>query len=124
MDGGNLNRSLLDPDMTLERLAGDETQLNEIARAFTREAPQLVASINTALARNDMKSAFAHARSLKGAVASFEAPRVLNSVLNFERCVLNEDAVGAAHALPVAQASIEQLVGELAKFVGGSSFQA
>ena len=124
MDGGNLNRRLLDPDMTLERLAGDEAQLNEIARAFTLQAPELVASINTALACNDMKTAFAHARSLKGAVGAFEAPQVLNSVLNFERCVLNEDAVGAAHALPVAKASIEQLVGELAKLVGGSSLQA
>ena len=118
MDRKIEKRRLLDADMTLERLAGDEAVLSAVARNFTEVAPQLVDSINTALARNDLKSAFAHAQSLKGAVAAFEAPQVLNSVLNLERHALNEDLNAAAHALPTTQALLEGLIVELSSVVG------
>jgi histidine phosphotransfer protein HptB len=113
------SKRLLDADMTLERLAGDEKVLRSVASAFMRTAPQLLASIKAALAGRDMKRAFMQAQSLKGAVAAFEAPQVLNSVLNVERHAINEDAAAAAEALPVAQALVEGLLAEVARFASG-----
>jgi HPt (histidine-containing phosphotransfer) domain-containing protein len=115
---------LLDADMTLERLAGDETLFSVVARAFTRTAPELLASINAALGGNDLKRAFTEAHSLKGAVAAFEAPQVLNSVLNVERHARNDDAAAVAEALPVAQALVQRLLAELAPMAGSTQMQA
>jgi len=117
------NRRLLDADLTLERLAGDETLLSAVARTFTHTAPNLVAAISTALASNDMNGAFTHAQSLKRAVAVFEAPQVLNSVLNVERHALNEDTAAAAGALPVAQTLVERLVNEVSSLMRKSELR-
>ena len=117
------DRRLLDADLTLERLAGDERLLGAVARTFTHTAPNLVAAITTALASNDMNSAFSNAQSLKRAVAAFEAPQVLNSVLNVERYALNEDAAAAASALPVAQGLVERLIHEVAALMRTPDFQ-
>jgi HPt (histidine-containing phosphotransfer) domain-containing protein len=116
-------RRLLDADLTLERLAGDERLLGAVARTFTHTAPNLVAAITMALASNDMNGAFAHAQSLKRAVAAFEAPQVLNSVLNVERHALNEDAAAAAVALPVARGLVERLVNEVSFLVPTSEIR-
>ncbi|HEV7390959.1 MAG TPA: Hpt domain-containing protein [Burkholderiales bacterium] len=116
-------RRLLDADLTLERLAGDERLLGAVARTFTHTAPNLVAAITMALASNDMNGAFAHAQSLKRAVAAFEAPQVLNSVLNVERHALNEDAAAAAVALPVARGLVERLVNEVSSLVPTSEIR-
>jgi HPt (histidine-containing phosphotransfer) domain-containing protein len=111
-------RRLLDADMTLERLAGEEAELQNLSRQFARSAPRLVASIKSALERNDLNSAFSNAHALKKAVASFEAPQVLNSVLNVERCALNEDATGAAQAFSVAHNLLERFVTEVKALAG------
>ena len=111
-------RRLLDADMTLERLAGEEAELQNLSRKFARSAPRLVASIKSALERNDLNSAFSDAQALKKAVASFEAPQVLNSVLNVERCALNEDATGAAQAFSVAHNLLERFVTEVKALAG------
>jgi HPt (histidine-containing phosphotransfer) domain-containing protein len=105
---------LLDLDVTLTRFAGDETLLSEIAGVFTRTVPQLVDSISVALTANDLSCAFQQAHSLKGAVAAFEAPAVLSSVVELERYAKNNDAAGAAVAFPVAQALVSRLLTELA----------
>src|SRR2546421_12837764 len=89
MQGKNMNR-LLDADMTLERLAGDETLLAKAAHAFIRTAPRLLAAISAALSANDSERAFRRAHWLKRAVTAFEAPLVVNSVLNVERHAINE----------------------------------
>ena len=118
MERHDCKRRLLDPDMTLERLAGEEAELQNLSRKFARSAPRLVASIKSALERNDLNSAFSDAQALKKAVASFEAPQVLNSVLNVERCALNEDATGAAQAFSVAHNLLERFVAEVKALAG------
>lgn len=111
-----LNR-VLDLDMTLERLAGDETLLGAVTRVFMRTAPEMLGSIRAALSSNDLQRAFGQAHSLKGAVGAFEAPAVLNSVLNVERHAKNEDAAGAAAAFATAQPLVDRLLSELQTLV-------
>lgn len=112
-DAGS-NSRLLDVDVTLSRFAGDETLLGEIACVFIRTVPQLVTSISSALTARDLKSAFHHAHSLKGAVAAFEAPAVLNAVKELEGHAKSSDGVATAAAFPVAQAFVERMLAELA----------
>lgn len=106
-------KSLLDVNMTLERLAGDEALLGDVAVAFIRTAPQLLTSIGAAITATDYKRAFTQAHALKGAVAAFEAPVVFNCVLNVERHARNEDAPAAAAAFRLAQDLVSRLLGEL-----------
>jgi CheY-like chemotaxis protein len=106
-------KSLLDANLTLERLAGDEMLLGKVAVAFIRTAPQLLASISSALGANDLKRTFVQAHTLKGAVAAFEAPVVFNSVLKVERHAKNDDAPAAAAAFRLAQELVARLLKEL-----------
>jgi HPt (histidine-containing phosphotransfer) domain-containing protein len=112
---------LLDVDGTLTRFAGDQRLLREIAVVFVRTVPQLLTSIHAALASNDMKQLFHHAHSLKGAVAAFEAPAVLTSVMALESHAKESDTAAAASAFPAAHSLVERLMGELAGVVPSSA---
>jgi HPt (histidine-containing phosphotransfer) domain-containing protein len=105
---------LLDRDATLERFAGDDTLLAEIAAVFIRTVPQLVTALGAAVALNDVKQAHHHAHSLKGAVAAFQAPLVVDAVMAVEKQAKAGDAAGVAAAYPIAQALVQRLLGELA----------
>jgi DNA-binding response OmpR family regulator len=105
---------LLNVNMTRARFGDDDTLLGEVARVFTRTAPQLMSSITTALNKNDLKRVAEQAHSLKGAVAAFEAPDVFKCVVYVERHAKNLDAETTAIAFTVAQTLIERLLTELA----------
>jgi CheY-like chemotaxis protein len=106
-------KSLIDINMTLERLAGDETLLGRMAVAFVRTVPQLLASIGGALTANDLQRTFVQAHALKGAVSAFEAPVVFNCVLNVERHAKNEDGQAAAAAYRLAHELVTRMLSEL-----------
>jgi CheY-like chemotaxis protein len=108
---------LLDKDMTLKRLAGDETLLGQVARVFIRTAPQLLSAISSALAANDSERAYAEAHSLKGAVAVFEAPQVFEAVVAVETYAKNYNATAAAASVKAAHLIVERLSAELADLV-------
>lgn len=108
---------LADVDTTLARLAGDETLLGEVTAIFTRTAPRLLTSISEALSGNDLQRALEQAHSLKGAVATFEAPQVFKCVADVERHAKNRDTEAAAAAFAIAQALVGRLLTELAPMV-------
>jgi DNA-binding response OmpR family regulator len=109
--------NVLDVNMTRARLAADEALLGEIARIFMRTVPELLSSIETSLSVNDLKRAFGHAHSLKGAVAAFEAPEVFNSLARVEEHAKNHDAEAASAAFALAEALVQRLVRELSLIV-------
>ncbi|HEV7390958.1 MAG TPA: response regulator [Burkholderiales bacterium] len=104
---------LLDLEITLKRLADDETLLGQVARVFVRTVPQLLHEISSALAKNDSERAYAEAHSLKGAVAVFEAPQVLSAIVTLETHATNYNAAAAATAFEAAQALVQRLSAEL-----------
>jgi len=110
---GARRKALLDSDVTLQRLAGDQTLLANVAVAFIRTAPPLLASITTALAASDLKRAFMQAHALKCAVAALEAPLVLNCVLNLEKHAKRGDAPASAAAFRLAHPLVRRLLTEL-----------
>jgi DNA-binding response OmpR family regulator len=106
---------VLNVEMTLTRLAGDENLLAEVAQIFLRTVPQILASFNAALLGSDMEHAYSQAHSLKGAVAPFEAPDVFNAVIAVETHARNRDPAGTASAFAVAERLVERLLEELAQ---------
>ena len=64
-----------------------------------------------------MDRAYAEAHSLKGAVAVFEAPEVLDSVVSVEKHAVNYNAPAAAAAFIVARTLVERLITELVPIV-------
>jgi HPt (histidine-containing phosphotransfer) domain-containing protein len=106
-------KTLLDVNMTLRRLADDQKLLANVAVAFIRTAPQLLASIGAALADNDLKRACLQAHALRGAVAAFEAPVVLNCMLNVEKLAKSDNAPAAAAAFRLAQELMGRLLAEV-----------
>jgi DNA-binding response OmpR family regulator len=106
---------LLNVEMTLTRLAGDETLLAEVAQIFLRTVPQILASLNAALASSDLEHAYAQAHSLKGAVAPFEAPEVFNAVVSVETQARNKNTAGLATAFAMAERLVEALLDELSQ---------
>lgn len=104
---------LLDINTTRARFAGDEKLLGEVARVFSRTAPQLLSSISAALTWKDLNLAAEEAHSLKGAVAAFEAPDVFNAVVYVERHARNHDTETAVVAFTVAQTLVQRLLTEL-----------
>jgi HPt (histidine-containing phosphotransfer) domain-containing protein len=103
------NLRLLDVAATAKRL-GDEELFDAVARVFTRTAPSLISSIAAAIMAGDLKTAALEAHSLKGAVAVFEAPLVLNSVTDLERHARNADAIAAGVAFERVRPLIERLL--------------
>jgi CheY-like chemotaxis protein len=114
---GARRKALLDSDMTLQRLAGDQTLLANVAVAFIRTAPPLLTSIATALVATDLKRASVQAHALKCAVAALEAPVVFNCVVNVERYARSEDAPATAAAFRLANELVRRLVTELRPLV-------
>jgi CheY-like chemotaxis protein len=106
-------RPVVDMNITLQRLAGDQTLLANVAVAFIRSAPPLLASISAALSANDLKRAFAQAHALKGAIAAFEAPLAFNCVMNVEKYAKGNDAPAAAAAFRLAQEVVGRLLAEV-----------
>jgi DNA-binding response OmpR family regulator len=104
---------ILNVDVTRSRLAGDDALLAEVAGVFRRTAPQLLASISTALSGNCLERAYAEAHSLKGAVGAFEAPAVLDAVTTLERNAKNHNGSAAAAAFSCVESLVERLLYEL-----------
>jgi CheY-like chemotaxis protein/HPt (histidine-containing phosphotransfer) domain-containing protein len=113
------NGRLLDTEMTLKRLAGDDALLNQVARVFIRTVPQLLKDIGSALAAKDSDRAYAEAHSLKGAVAVLEAPEVLASIVVLETHAINYNADAAATSLVAAQTMVTRLCVELQSLLDG-----
>jgi HPt (histidine-containing phosphotransfer) domain-containing protein len=97
---------------TAKRL-GDEELFNAVTRVFTRTAPSLISAIAAAIMAGDLKTAALEAHSLKGAVAVFEAPLVLNSVTDLERHAKNADAIAAGVAFERVKPLVERLLIEV-----------
>jgi HPt (histidine-containing phosphotransfer) domain-containing protein len=108
---------VLNVDVTLERLAGDQDLFGEIAQILTLTAPAQLEAIDAALSGNDLKCAYEEAHSLKGAVAAFEAPEVFTLVAAVEKLARAGDAAAAVAAFAAAQPMVETLLGELAPFL-------
>jgi CheY-like chemotaxis protein len=109
--GGTIR--LLNVEMTLARLAGDEALLAAVARVFLHTVPQILTALDAAISSSDFERASVQAHALKGAVAPFEAPAVFNAVSDVETQARVRNAEGLSVAFSTAQNLVEGLLDEL-----------
>src|SRR5262245_14562483 len=88
-------RPLLDRSAVLERVGGDYDLLREITVIFLNDYPVLLEEIGGALNARDPKKLERAAHTLKGSVATFEAPTATQAAYRLEsigRCADFSDA--------------------------------
>ncbi|MCX6595208.1 MAG: Hpt domain-containing protein [Acidobacteria bacterium] len=70
--------------LAMERVGGDEELLQQVARLFLDDCPRALGEIRAAIDRGDAKLLEREAHSLKGSVANFGAEPVVNAALDLE----------------------------------------
>ena len=84
--------SVIDRELSLSRVGGDEELLKEIVILFLEDYPKVIADLRDAAARGDAKGVERNAHSLKGSVSNFGAQMAVDTALKLE-------SMGRAHDL-------------------------
>jgi CheY-like chemotaxis protein len=105
---------LMDRDLSRARLGGNQELLGELARIFTDTVPGMLRVIHTCIVNGDFEGVLANVISLKGAVASIEAPDVLHFLSILERHARERHRIATVAAFSMVQALTAHLLDELA----------
>jgi two-component system, sensor histidine kinase and response regulator len=65
--------TIIDRELALDRLGGDEELWNEISKLFVQECPQMLRQLQTAVAEGDAHALMETAHSLKGSLGTLGA---------------------------------------------------
>ncbi|HBY62433.1 MAG TPA: hypothetical protein DEH78_21635 [Solibacterales bacterium] len=109
---------LIDRDVALERVDGDEELLQEVARLFLQEYPQLVDRVRAAISGGNASELEHAAHSLKGSVSNFGAARVVAAAFALERLGRSGATEGGEQLLQVLEESLHPLHLELMQLGG------
>jgi len=104
---------MLDHQIALERVGGDEDLLREIVRLFLDECPRLIAHIQEAIDAGDTRRLEREAHSLKGSVANFGAEPVVKAALALEVIGRSGNLCDAREGFQQLSRSVEVLRPEL-----------
>jgi signal transduction histidine kinase/DNA-binding response OmpR family regulator len=104
---------LLDRDLALSRMGGDLPLLQEVARLFLDDYPNLLTTIREALSRGDAKLLERSAHTLKGSVANFGADEAFQAALDVELAGHAGELGKAPEALAQLESALERLKLEL-----------
>ena len=101
--------AVLDRNLALARVDGDEALLADLAKLFCEESPKMLAALLQAVSRKDAERLQRAAHSLKGAVATFAAHDAFEAALKLERLGRAGDLSGAEKAYEALESQIERL---------------
>jgi CheY-like chemotaxis protein len=93
----------------LERVGGDRLLLGELAALFLQTSPQLLADLQTALARRDADAMARAAHRLKGSAGNFSAPGVSEAAATLEKLARNTDLDQAPAVLATLEHELSRL---------------
>jgi len=110
--------AVFDQQATLARVQGDREMLQEIARLFLVETPELLAAIRESIARGDSQALARAAHSMKGTVESFGAQAAREAALRLEMMGRGGDLTQAAPACTALEQEVAHLGRALAVFRG------
>lgn len=96
----------LDIPAALERVGGDADLLSEIAGLFLREYPELLAAMQSALARQEATELERAAHSLKGSIANFGAAAAVEAAFTLEKIARSGALEEAGAALAALEAQL------------------
>jgi HPt (histidine-containing phosphotransfer) domain-containing protein len=103
----------------LERYAGHQELLFEIAELFRAEAPGRVAAMEEAMVRSDAGALSAAAHTLRGSAGNFMATETVDAALRLELAAGQGDLILAGSVVEELKQSLDRLVHELAKMSDG-----
>jgi two-component system sensor histidine kinase/response regulator len=101
--------AIMDWNLALERVDGDEALLSDLAMLFCQESPRMLAAVREAVSAHDGERLQRAAHSLKGSVATFAAPDAFEAVLHLERIGRSGDLADAEKAYAALTIEIERL---------------
>jgi CheY-like chemotaxis protein/HPt (histidine-containing phosphotransfer) domain-containing protein len=87
--------AVFDRDAALAESDGDVELLHELARIFLEDSPHMIGAVRAAVAAGDPEQLWRAAHKLKGSVANFAAPRVVETALRLEECGRGERLAAA-----------------------------
>lgn len=76
---------VLDQEVAMARVGGDEELLRELAQLFLQEGPRLMAELRAAHSLSDAKGVERSAHGLKGSVANFGAKPAVDAAYQIEQ---------------------------------------
>ena len=102
-----------DRPAALARVGDDLELLQEIARLFLDDAPNMMSAIEQAIAAHDADALGRSAHTLKGCVSNFGAADAYEAALNLEKLGRTGDLDRAADGMERLRRSLEDLRPEL-----------
>jgi two-component system sensor histidine kinase/response regulator len=105
---------VLDGEALLARVSGNKAVLRELVELFEADYPEHLSQVHSAAAHGDRPALQRGAHNLKGMVATFCAPRLLEATLHLEDLCREGDLAQAEAAIAEIQREIEILQPALA----------
>ena len=102
-------RTVLDRNLALAHVDGDESLLADLARLFLEESPRMLAAVQEAIAGNAPERLERAAHSLKGSVATFAAQGAFDAALKLERLGRAGELGAAEQAYAELESQMERL---------------
>lgn len=105
---------VLDLPQALERLRGDKELLRQLAECFVEDQAELLAEIDSGVARGDVELVQRSAHTLKGASSNFGARRVVALAVEVERSA-GEDFRDTPRLVSALKDEVRKLIDALGK---------
>jgi HPt (histidine-containing phosphotransfer) domain-containing protein len=114
-DAGPIDRieepahGVLDRNLALARVDGDEVLLGDLAKLFLEEIPKMLAAVWGAVSGKDADRLQRAAHSLKGSVATLAAQKAFDAALKLERLARARDLEDSEKVYAMLAYEIERL---------------
>ena len=117
---GHYSNEVLDRDVALARVDGDEGLLADLAKLFCEESPKLLSAVQDAVTRRDTAALKRAAHSLKGSMSTFAARDATAATLRLEELARGRELVDAEDAYRLLVVQVERLKQALEGLGSGS----
>lgn len=101
-----------DKEKLFERFGGDEELMEMILESFVQEVPELLESIESSIANEDIETVQSKAHALKGTAANVNAERLRQAALDLEDQAKKQDASAFNEKLDGIQTEYERFIKE------------
>jgi CheY-like chemotaxis protein len=119
-NAGDHTSEVLDRELALARVEGDEGLLADLAKLFCEESPKLLSAVRDAVARRDNAALKRAAHSLKGSMSTFAARDATEAALRLEELASEGELVDAEGAYRLLATQVERLKQALESLGSGS----
>jgi HPt (histidine-containing phosphotransfer) domain-containing protein len=117
---GDHTSEVLDRELALARVEGDEGLLADLAKLFCEESPKLLSAVRDAVARRDTAALKRAAHSLKGSMSTFAARDATEAAFRLEELASEGELVDAEGAYRLLATQVERLKQALESLGSGS----